>query len=99
MDRPAMQPPAFFGEGQEQRIVHQVWDWDRAASYVVHLYITTVTGDGWRTLHFSSRYHALRREEVSAALRAAGFGSVDWLMPEQSGYYQPVVMARIGPQR
>jgi len=91
--RPAMQPPAFFGEPGSRRIVHQVWDWE-GAEYDVHLYISRETKDGWVVKHFVSRYRALLREDLNASLRRAGFMDIQWLEPEETLFYQPVVIAR-----
>jgi len=93
-EEPAIQPPAFFGKEGNRRIVHQVWDWVDETSYALHLYITTQTPDGWETRHFTSRYNRLLREDLSALLKSAGFRDVQWLMPAESGYYQPLVLAR-----
>lgn len=92
--RPAMQEPAFFGEAGSRRIVHQVWDWKEAAGYTLHLYLTVEEEGSWATRHFVSEYRALKRQELTVALRAAGFAEPVWLMPAESGYYQPLVLAR-----
>jgi glycine/sarcosine N-methyltransferase len=92
--RPAMQEPVFFGSEGSQRIVHQVWDWTGAQKYTLHLYITIETGQGWTTHHFVSEYRCVTRQELSDALRSAGFEELVWLMPAESGYYQPLVLAR-----
>jgi glycine/sarcosine N-methyltransferase len=92
--RPAMQQPAFFGGPGERRIVHQVWDWFDAARYVVHLYITAGSGGTWTTHHFASEYRCILRKELSSELESAGFTDVQWLMPNESGYYQPIVLAK-----
>ena len=92
--RPAMHEPSFFGSEGDRRIVHQVWDWTGPAQYTLHLYITIEAGDAWQTYHFLTAYRALQRQELSDALRAAGFAEAVWLMPAESGYYQPVVLAR-----
>ncbi|HEY2870045.1 MAG TPA: hypothetical protein VGJ11_11060 [Gaiellales bacterium] len=36
----------------------------------------------------------LRRAALTAALRRAGFEEVAWRMPDETGYFQPVVAAR-----
>ncbi len=92
--RPAMQPPAFFGEPGGRRIVHQVWDWHRDDAYTVHLYLTLEDEGQWEAHHFVSEYRCLLRTELTAALHAAGFPQVEWLTAEASGYYQPLVLAR-----
>jgi len=89
-----MQEPSFFGSEGGRRIVHQVWDWVGEARYVLHLYITTQSDQSWKTHHFVSQYHCLMRDELSTVLREAGFGDVHWLMPSESGFYQPLVLAR-----
>ena len=95
--KPTMQPPAFYGLPGNRRIVHQVWDWaanTEDASYTMHLYITTQSEHGWKTRHFVSQYRCLLRHELFTALSNAGFQDVRWLTPADSGFYQPVVLAR-----
>jgi SAM-dependent methyltransferase len=92
--RPAMQPPAFYGDPGERRIVHQVWDWIDETRYIVHLHITEESNGTWTTHHFVSEYRCILRNELSRELESAGFSDVRWLMPEESGYYQPIVLAR-----
>jgi glycine/sarcosine N-methyltransferase len=92
--RPAMQEPAFFGKVGSRRIIHQVWDWAEAEEYTLHLYITVEAGQSWLTHHFVSEYRCVRRQELSDAIRSVGFHEPVWLMPAESGYYQPLVLAR-----
>ena len=93
-EKPTLQAPAFHGIPGERRIVHQVWDWVRDDAYRVHLYITVQSGEEWQTRHFVSEYRCLLRDELSGALRKAGFGGIEWLAPAESGFYQPWVLAR-----
>ena len=93
-ERPLIQGPAFYGESGDRRIVHQVWDWLDERSYVPHMYITREAEDGWKTYHVAAVYFCVQREELSAMLKNAGLLNVRWLMPEESGYYQPIVVAR-----
>ena len=93
--RPTTQPPAFYGDSGQRRIVHQVWDWIDAERYIVHLYITEESNHGWTTHHFVSEYRCILRAELSNELESAGFKDVRWLMPGESGYYQPVVLATL----
>ncbi len=99
VNRPASMPPAFCGEPGNRRIVHQVWDWDGVSGpdpgYRLHLYITIESAQGWRALHFVSEYRCLLRNELSAALEAAGFIEIRWFTPAQTGSYQPLVLARL----
>jgi hypothetical protein len=47
----------------------------------------------FRTRHFVSEYRCLQRQELTSALTDAGFTNIEWQMPAQSGFYQPIVMA------
>ena len=93
-ERPLVQGPAFYGESGERRVVHQVWDWLDERSYVPHMYITREVEGGWKSHHVTAVYYCVQRDEFSAMLQDAGFSDVRWLMPEESGYYQPIVVAR-----
>jgi glycine/sarcosine N-methyltransferase len=92
--RPPMPAPAFFQDGLYRRIYHQVWDWTSDRQYTLHMHITQQTAAGWTSRHFVSAYRALLREELTTALRQAGFGDVRWRMPAETGFYQPLVLAR-----
>jgi glycine/sarcosine N-methyltransferase len=93
---PTAQQPSFFGEQGSRRIVHQVWDWDdeKDDHYTLHLYLTTESDGAWSTQHFVSQYRCLSRKELSLALSTAGFRQIEWRMPAQTGFYQPIVLAR-----
>jgi 2-polyprenyl-3-methyl-5-hydroxy-6-metoxy-1,4-benzoquinol methylase len=91
---PSAPPPAFFQDGPYRRIYHQIWDWTDARQYTAHLYITQETHAGWTCSHFLTVYRALLRDELAAVLGQAGFVRLRWLMPAESGFYQPLVLAR-----
>lgn len=86
--------PVLHGSGADRRIVGQAWQWaaDRRTVEIT-MFILRPAEDGWAAAVHSVTYRALRRAELTAALEAGGFGQVGWLMPAESGYYQPVVRA------
>jgi SAM-dependent methyltransferase len=92
--RPTMQEPVFYGVEGNRRIVHQVWDWTSDTSYILHLFISVQSGQTWTTHHFISEYRCLLREELTKALQSNGFREIQWLMPAESGFYQPLVVAK-----
>lgn len=92
LTRPATQSPAFFAEHTGYRIVHQVWHWEDT-EYAVHLYITRPASPGWTVQHFHSRYRALVRADLNAALQSAGLAYIEWLDEDVTGFYQPIVIA------
>ena len=99
LEKPRVQAPVFYGAPGSRRIVHQIWDWDAYAGdgsgHVLHVYITVESEEGWQSHHFVSNYRCLLRQELTEALRGAGFEDIRWLMPPQTGFPLPFVLARI----
>jgi glycine/sarcosine N-methyltransferase len=96
VERPVVQGPGFFFDGERRRIVFQLWDWIDERRYTFHLYMTRETPAGWKTYHGASEYRALLRDELTKVLENVGFLNVRWLLPAESGFYQPVVLAKAG---
>lgn len=90
-------PALLYTDGKFRRFVHQVWDWQDARHYVLHLFITMQTPDGWHTRHFVGRYRAITPSDVAALAVHAGFDDVRVLAPDETGYYQPVIRAVAPP--
>jgi SAM-dependent methyltransferase len=93
-ERSVVQEPAFFSDQGRRRIVHQVWDWSDERRYAFHLYITRELQGGWETQHYVSNCRAVLREEFSRILQAAGFVGCRWILTAESGFYQPIVLAK-----
>jgi SAM-dependent methyltransferase len=91
--RPSFQGPTFYSQSETRRIVHQVWDWDEN-QYEVHLYLTWHSASAWTTKHYASRYRAMTRAELTQSLKSSDFKEIQWLMPETTRFYQPIVLAR-----
>jgi len=43
---------------------------------------------------FECGYRATRREEITDLLVASGCSEVNWLFPEETDFYQPIVVAK-----
>jgi glycine/sarcosine N-methyltransferase len=99
-ERPRAGLPRIFERPDGRQIAFQVWDWstdtDTAVqTYIVHQFIVREHADGnWHTHHKATVYRALQRHELAGTLQQAGFHSVRWHEPADSGYYQPIVTAR-----
>jgi SAM-dependent methyltransferase len=92
--KPSGTMPRVFQEDSARRIAFQVWTWsDDGRSYRVEQFFVREADGAYRVSHFASRFRALRRDELRAALAAAGFSEIRWHMPEESGFYQPLVSA------
>jgi len=94
VERPKVQGPSFYSDNGRRRIVFQIWDWANERRYRFHLYITRSTESAWQTQHFTSTYRAVLRSELRHILEQAGFTNVRWLFPSDSGFYQPIFIAR-----
>lgn len=85
--------PRVFDEGK--RIVFQVWDWaGDGKTYTTNQFIVQEIKGEWKTKHNRTEYRALLREDINKVLSATGFTDIEWHLPADTGYYQPIVTAR-----
>ena len=95
-ERPGATTPKVIDTPEGRRVYFQVWDWDEdGRSYVFNLFLVSEEGEGWRTVLYNARYRAVLREELRELLKEAGFSDIGWKTPAESGYYQPIVIARV----
>jgi SAM-dependent methyltransferase len=99
-DRIVREPPTFAPQALSAapgnlRLSFQYWNWhhDRR-TYDQHLFIVRGSGERWTIRHYRGQSHALLRSELGEHLRRAGLAKIRWLMPAQTGYHQPIVIAR-----
>ena len=90
--KPPYSPPYIHKTPGGQRVSFQVWTWEddryRLIQYIID------DGETLRASKFACEYRATRREEITDLLRAYGCGEVKWLFPEETGFYQPIVVAK-----
>ena len=91
-EKPRFSAPYVHKTDKGQRVLFQTWDWV-GENYRFIQYIIDDEGSA-RLSRFECEYRATRREELSGLLRAAGCREVTWRMPEDTGFYQPLVLAR-----
>ena len=91
-DKPPYSPPYIHNTEKGQRVSFQTWDW-QGDNYRLTQYII----DDEETFYiskFGCEYRATRREELTNLLYDNGCSEVDWKFPEETGFYQPIVIAR-----
>jgi glycine/sarcosine N-methyltransferase len=93
-DRPSGDPPRRYATEHGEVIVFQVWDWLEDDRYTLRHFLAERGAGGWAVTERRSICRALTRAALSAALAAAGFEDVRWAMPDETGFYQPIVSAR-----
>ena len=92
LDKPPYSPPYIHKTNEGQRVSFQTWVWS-GENYKLTQYII----DDEETLQvskFDCEYRATRREELTELLLANGCSEVAWKFPEETGFYQPIVIAR-----
>jgi SAM-dependent methyltransferase len=93
-EHPSGDLPRRFVTESGERIVFQVWNWEAQDRYTVRHFIMDSGPEGWGVTERRTTYRALSRALLGEALARAGFEAIEWRMPEQTGFYQPVVTAR-----
>ena len=90
-EKPAHSAPYVHKTDKGQRVLFQTWDWEgenyRFLQYIIE------DEDTLQISKFACEYRATRREELTQLLRSAGCREVLWRMPEETGFYQPIVIA------
>lgn len=92
LEKPPYSPPYIHKTEEGQRVSFQTWTWDDDR-YKLTQYII----DDRRELQvskFDCEYRATRREELTDLLLQSGCSSVVWKFPEETDFYQPIVVAK-----
>ena len=92
MDKPPYSPPYIHKTEKGQRVSFQTWTWE-GDNYRLIQYIID-DGAILQVSKFACEYRATRRQEMTDLLMANGCGEVEWLFPETTGFYQPVIVAK-----
>lgn len=90
--KPPYSPPYIHKPPKGQRVSFQTWDWE-GDCYTLTQYIID-DEETLNTTKFICQYRATRREELTTLLHFFGCSQVQWLSPEESGFYQPIVIAK-----
>ena len=90
--RPSYSPPYIHKTQAGQRVSFQTWDWE-GDNYRLVQYIIDDQG-ALEASRFECAYRATRRSELTELLEANGCTEVSWMMPAETGFYQPIVVAR-----
>ncbi|MBR5217559.1 MAG: class I SAM-dependent methyltransferase [Oscillospiraceae bacterium] len=90
--QPPYSPPYIHKTEKGQRVSFQTWTW-HGECYDLTQYIID-DEDALQVHKFDCTYRATRREEMTELLRACGCREVTWLMGDETGFYQPIVVAK-----
>ena len=90
--KPPYSPPYIHQTDKGQRVCFQTWTWEEDIYRLVQYIIDDEAS--LQISKFECAYRAVRREKMTALLKENGCRSVVWLFPEETGFYQPIVVAR-----
>lgn len=91
-DKPPYSAPYIHKTEKGQRVSFQTWNWN-GDNYKLTQYI--IEDDiSLKTSKFECEYRAVRREELTNLLLSNGCSSVVWKFPEETEFYQPIVVAK-----
>ncbi len=90
--KPPYSPPYIHKTEKGQRVSFQTWVWCED-NYQLTQYIIN-DEDNLQISKFVCEYRAVRREEMTNLLLSNGCSQVVWKFPEETGFYQPIVVAR-----
>lgn len=91
-EKPPYSPPYIHKTDKGQRVSFQTWEWGEE-NYKLTQYIVE-DEESLQVSKFECEYRATRREELTKLLLANGCSKVEWKFPEETGFYQPIVVAR-----
>ncbi|MFD7610737.1 class I SAM-dependent methyltransferase [Streptomyces sp. NPDC059828] len=94
--RPSSTTPQFHGSGSDRTITFQLWDWheDGERYDLEHFQVIPDNGD-WRVKVRRTTYWAMTQDQLISGAADAGFDEVTWMTPEESGFFQPLLTARV----
>ncbi|MBO5147876.1 MAG: class I SAM-dependent methyltransferase [Clostridia bacterium] len=90
--KPPYSPPYIHRTAKGQRVSFQTWSWE-SDNYRLIQYIVD-DEDTLQVSKFECEYRATRRQEITELLMASGCHEVVWKFPEETGFYQPIVIAK-----
>lgn len=92
MDKPPYSSPYIHKTDKGQRVSFQTWVWN-GDNYKLTQYIVD-DEESLQVSKFECEYRATKRDEMTNLLMACGCSNVEWKFPDETGFYQPIVVAR-----
>ncbi|MFF9351911.1 class I SAM-dependent methyltransferase [Streptomyces sp. NPDC014734] len=101
-ERPVSTPPqvhrvADRADGEERTVTFQLWHWhDDGEHYDLEHFQLLPAGREWRVQVRRTTYWAVGRDRLSGLAAEAGFVDPGWRTPRETGFFQPLLVARAG---
>ncbi|MFI6204814.1 class I SAM-dependent methyltransferase [Streptomyces sp. NPDC051041] len=98
-DRPASTAPQVHrpADAGERAVAFQLWHWhDNGEHYDLEHFQLLSAGGEWRVRTRRTTYWALGRDRLTGFAADAGFVDLEWRTPRETGFFQPLLVARSG---
>lgn len=92
LQKPPYSPPYIHKTVNGQRVSFQTWTWEDDRYKLIQYIIDD--GEVLQASKFECEYRATPRAEITHLLHANGCSEVTWLFPEETDFYQPIVVAK-----
>ncbi|GAA3273294.1 hypothetical protein GCM10010493_59130 [Streptomyces lavendulae subsp. grasserius] len=98
-DRPASTSPPVHrvaeADGGERTVTFQLWHWhEDGEHYDLEHFQLLPAGGEWRVQVRRTTYWALGQDRLAGLAAQAGFVDPQWRMPQETGFFQPLLVAR-----
>ncbi len=90
--KPPYSAPYIHKTEKGQRVSFQTWNWDGDCYKLIQYIIED--DKTLKTNKFECEYRAVRREEITNLLLSNGCSNVVWKFTKETGFYQPIVIAK-----
>lgn len=90
--KPLYSPPYIHKTDDGQRVSFQTWEWNEDRYKLIQYIIDDSQSLG--VSKFECEYRATRREELTKLFVSEGCREVVWLFPDETDFYQPIIVAR-----
>ncbi|MFH8381284.1 methyltransferase domain-containing protein [Kitasatospora sp. NPDC018058] len=95
--QPASTPPQTTERDGRRSVIFQLWQWHADGErYDLELFrLLPDDGGQWQVAVRRSTYWALTQEQLSGFAAEAGLAGIGWAQPADTGFFQPVLIARV----
>lgn len=90
--KPPYSAPYIHKTEKGQRVSFQTWNWNGDRYKLIQYIIDDDTS--LKISKFECKYRAVRRGELTNILLSNGCSNAVWKFPEETGFYQPIVIAK-----